>query len=276
MARQPRTFTTKSGRTDSAHALKNLERVVSVGHRSVRVAQAAAHIALAREYRWQPDAPKSLSNDHHPSGAKSLFKQRTKERGSESGLGGESDGRGRARISAESGWSRTAAKVDVGARLQRQMLDLSRAVNALSRAERSTESGSIERSISDGQKVAALMLPPNNNLTGRARGSLEGSRMSPGAAAVAANFRIASSLRGVIAPGNVSRRDFAQPSSNGRFSNDGGERAGITINSSPTVVINAPTGGALQQDVIGALRAHREELFDQLKRESARRERAQF
>jgi hypothetical protein len=276
MARQPRTFTTKSGRTDSAHALKNLERVVSVGHRSVRVAQAAAHIALAREYRWQPDAPKSLSNDDHPSGAKSLFKQRTKERGSESGLGGESDGRGRARISAESGWSRTAAKVDVGARLQRQMLDLSRAVNALSRAERSTESGSIERSISDGQKVAALMLPPNNNLTGRARGSLEGSRMSPGAAAVAANFRIASSLRGVIAPGNVSRRDFAQPSSNGRFSNDGGERAGITINSSPTVVINAPTGGALQQDVIGALRAHREELFDQLKRESARRERAQF
>jgi hypothetical protein len=32
----------------------------------------------------------------------------------------------------------------------------------------------------------------------------------------------------------------------------------------------------VQQDVIGALRAHREELFDQLKRESARRERAQF
>jgi hypothetical protein len=179
-------------------------------------------------------------------------------------------------ITAEPGWSRTAAKAHVGAHLQRQMLDLSRAVNALSRAERSTESGSIERSISDGQKVAPLTLPPNNNLTGRARGSLEGSRMSPAAAAVAANFRIASSLRGVIAPGNVSRRDFAQPSSNGRFSNDGGGRTGITINSSPTVVINAAAGGALQQDVIGALRAHRDELFDQLKRESARRERAQF
>jgi hypothetical protein len=232
-------------------------------------------MALAKEYRWQPDAFKSLSNDEHPS-AKFLFKQRTTEPGSESGLGGESDGRGRARITAQSGWSRTTAKVDVGARLQRQMLDLSRAVNALSRAERSTKSGSIERSISDGQKLAPVTLPPNINSTGRARGSLEGSRMSPGAAAVAANFRIASSVRGVMAPGNVSRRDFAQPSSNSRFSNDGGGRTGITINSSPTVVINAPTGGALQQDVIGALRAHREELFDQLKRESARRERAQF
>jgi hypothetical protein len=156
------------------------------------------------------------------------------------------------------------------------MLDLSRAVNALSRAERSSESGSAGRSIPDRQNFAPLALLPNDNLTGRARGSLEGSRMSPAAAAVAANFRIASSLRGVIAPGNVSRRDFAQPSSNGRFSNDGGGRTGITINSSPTVVINAAAGGALQQDVIGALRAHRDELFDQLKRESARRERAQF
>ena len=276
MARQPRTLTTKSGRTDSASALKILDRVSNVARTSGRSARASATMALAKEYRWQLDAFKSLSNDEHPSGAKFLFKQRTTEPGSESGPGDESDGRGRARITAESGWSRTAAKLDVGARLQRQMLDLSRAVNALSRAERSTESGSIERSISNGQKVAPLTLPPNINLTGRARGSLEGSRMSPGAAAVAANFRIASSVRGVMAPGNVSRRDFAQPSSNSRFSNDGGGRTGITINSSPTVVINAPTGGALQHDVIGALRAHREELFDQLKRESARRERAQF
>ncbi len=177
---------------------------------------------------------------------------------------------------AESGWSRTAAKVDAGARLQRQILDLSRAVNALSRAERSTESGSIERSISDGQKVAPLRLPSNSNLTGRARGSLEGSRMSPGAAAVAGKLsdRIVASRS--YCAGNVSRREFARPSSDGRVSNDGGGRTGITINSSPTVVINASAGGALQQDVIGALRAHREELFDQLKRESARRERAQF
>jgi hypothetical protein len=42
-------------------------------------------------------------------------------------------------------------------------------------------------------------------------------------------------------------------------------------------VINAGSaGGNVQQDVMGALRAYRAELFDQLKRESARRERAQF
>jgi hypothetical protein len=41
-------------------------------------------------------------------------------------------------------------------------------------------------------------------------------------------------------------------------------------------VINGATSGAVRHDVLGALRAHREELFDQLKRESARRERAQF
>jgi hypothetical protein len=77
-------------------------------------------------------------------------------------------------------------------------------------------------------------------------------------------------------PQSVSRRDFARPSSDVGISNDRSGRAAITINSSPTVVINAPAGGALQHDVIGALQAHREELFDQLKRESARRERAQF
>ena len=74
----------------------------------------------------------------------------------------------------------------------------------------------------------------------------------------------------------VSQREFARPSSDGRFSKDSGAGASITVNSSPTVVINAAAGGTVQHDVIGALRAHREELFDQLKRESARRERAQF
>ena len=44
-----------------------------------------------------------------------------------------------------------------------------------------------------------------------------------------------------------------------------------------TLEINAPAaGGNVERDAIGALRAHREELFNQLKRESARRERAQF
>ena len=170
---------------------------------------------------------------------------------------------------------RAAAMVEAGARLQREMLDLSRAANALSRAERSIESASAGRAISDGQTYPKLRLLSNSDLTGRAGERLEKERTPLSAAGLPANLRIASSVRGVIPPTNVSRRDFAPPSSRG-VSNDGSGRASITINSSPTVVINAPMSGALQQDVIGALRAHREELFDQLKRESARRERAQF
>ena len=91
-----------------------------------------------------------------------------------------------------------------------------------------------------------------------------------------ANVRVAPSIRGVVPPQGVSQREFAGPSSDVRGSNDPSGRAAITINSSPTVVINAAAGGAVQHDVMGALRAHREELFDQMKRESARRERAQF
>jgi hypothetical protein len=88
---------------------------------------------------------------------------------------------------------------------------------------------------------------------------------------------MASSIHAVMPPANLSQREFAEPSGNARGGNNSGARAGITINSSPTVVINAPTaGGNIARDAIGALRAHREELFNQLKRESARRERAQF
>jgi hypothetical protein len=43
------------------------------------------------------------------------------------------------------------------------------------------------------------------------------------------------------------------------------------------VVINASeASGDVERQVIGALRTHRDELFDQFKRESIRRERAQF
>ncbi len=91
-----------------------------------------------------------------------------------------------------------------------------------------------------------------------------------------AGARIASAIGGMSSLPNVSQREFAEPS-RARGSNDGGMRTGITINSSPTVVINAPAaGGNAARDVLGALRLHREELFDQMKRESARRERAQF
>lgn len=88
---------------------------------------------------------------------------------------------------------------------------------------------------------------------------------------------MASSIRAVIRPPNLSQREFAELSGNARGPNNSSVGAGIIINSSPTVVINASAaGGSVEREAIGALRAHREELFNQLKRESARRERAQF
>ena len=88
------------------------------------------------------------------------------------------------------------------------------------------------------------------------------------------NLIVASSVRAISGVEKVHLRELAYPSSK---PNDGNARQEITINSSPTVVVNATAAGSsMRRDVIQALRAHREELFDQLKRESARRERAQF
>jgi hypothetical protein len=279
MARQPRTInpTTRTGLSDSAHALRNLDQVANVARRSVRVAQATAHIALATEYRWQLPARGSLLKDDHSFEAGFLL-NRTANDGSGSRPGSalsRSERDNRVKIAeTESGRHRATTMVD--ARLQRAILDLSRAVNALSRAERAGGSGKARRTISNGRQYATLTMPLNTDPTGRARESIEGNRLSFGPTSLPPNARFAPSIRGVIPPTSVSRREFARPSSDGRALNDGTGRAGITINSSPTVVVNASTGGAIQQDVLGALRAHREELFDQLKRESARRERAQF
>ena len=132
------------------------------------------------------------------------------------------------------------------------------------------------RATSDGRKYATPPLRWNAEPTGRARESLEGRRRAFGIATLPANVQFAPVIRGVNPPANVARREFARPTSGGRVSNDGGGRASITVNSTPTVVINGQAGAATQHDLIGALRAHREELFDQLKRESVRRERAQF
>jgi hypothetical protein len=280
MARQPRTInpTTRTGPSGFGHALKNLDRVANVARKSGRIAQAAVQIALAREYRLQLPAQGSLLKEGR------FFEtgfrpKETANDGSGSGLGIASRRSERAnRIIAgtETGRHRATAIVDAGARLQRQVLDLSRAVNALSRTDRSTGSAIAGRAIPVGDKYATPRLPVNTDPIDRARESLEGRPLSFGPADLPANVRFAPSIRSVIPPTNLSRREFARPSSDSRIVKDGSGRAGITINSSPTVVINAPASGALQQDVIGALRAHREELFDQLKRESARRERAEF
>ncbi len=81
----------------------------------------------------------------------------------------------------------------------------------------------------------------------------------------------------MVAPASLSRPEFAEPM-RGVYGQESRSRpAAITINSTPTVVINAGEApGDVERQVIGALRAHREELFDQFKRESVRRERSQF
>ena len=81
----------------------------------------------------------------------------------------------------------------------------------------------------------------------------------------------------MVAPASFSRSEFAEPM-RGVYGQESRSTPGaITINSTPTVVINpGEAAGDVERQVIGALRAHREELFDQFKRESIRRERAQF
>jgi hypothetical protein len=81
----------------------------------------------------------------------------------------------------------------------------------------------------------------------------------------------------MLAPASFSRPELAEPM-RGVYGQESRNAPGsITINSTPTVVINASAGSSdVEGQVIGALRAHREELFDQFKRESVRRERAEF
>ncbi len=83
--------------------------------------------------------------------------------------------------------------------------------------------------------------------------------------------------RSMIAPARFSQPEFAEPT-RGVYGQESRSTPGaITINSTPTVVINpGEAAGDVERQVIGALRAHREELFDQFKRESIRRERVQF
>jgi hypothetical protein len=224
---------------------------------------------------------------------------------SDGAIDGESRGR---RGGHANGWHRTTARVDAGGRLSRGIRELSLATDAGSRVERSVESGSAAWAIStagrrstesglksssdfaeqahranevtQGMVVANTESPPRSDavrITSRSRGSLEAERAVFAGTGILVSDRMASSIRAVIPPANLSQREFAEPSGNARGPNNSGVRMGIIINSSPTVVINAPAaGGNVERDAIGTLRAHREELFNQLKRESARRERAQF
>jgi hypothetical protein len=219
-------------------------------------------MALAKEYRWQVPAEAVGLKDET-----SLVKRRNAGDASGGGFGArpgwkEAESRSMT-ASAGTRRLRAAALVEAATRSRRQIPELSQAMKALSRIEQSVEY------VTPTSGVKA-------NPTRRALKSLSSNVPSFADKGMLANVRVARSIRGVTPPSNVSQREFAQPSGNAHVSSDGSGRGGITINSSPTVVINGSGSGAVQHDVIGALRAHREELFDQLKRESARRERAQF
>ena len=224
---------------------------------------------------------------------------------SDGAIDGESRGRRGGHANA---WHRTTARVAAGGRLSRELRESSLAMDALSRIERSVESGTAAWAISTAgrrateagfkrssdfaeqahraNEVAQTMVVANaesslrsdaGRVSSRSGGRLETERVAFARAGILASDRMASSIRAVIPPANLSRREFAEPSGNARGPNNSSVRTGITINSSPTIVINAPAaGGNGERDAIGALRAHREELFNQLKREAARRERAQF
>jgi hypothetical protein len=269
MARQSRTINPKVAR-----ALSHLDRMTNVARKSGRIARAAASIALAKEYRWQlPAEAVGLKDERF------LVRRRTAGDGSGGGFGagpGWNEATSRS-VRASAGTRRhlATALVEAATRSRRQFPELSQAMKALSRIEHAVESGSAGRPILQARNYAT---PASGSSTSplRAQEGLEAKVPLLAEKGLLANVRIARSIRGVTPPSNVSRREFAEPSRNARVSSEGSGRGGITINSSPTVVINGSGSGAVQHDVIGALRAHREELFDQLKRESARRERAQF
>jgi hypothetical protein len=267
MTRQSRTIdaSAKMSGSNAARALSRLSRVINVGRES-GIARAAASIARSGVYRLQVPSSGSLLKDKQVLETGFIREGRIASDGSGSASGGElgrseTDNRIKA-ARADSGWHRATAMVNAGARVFRQIPEMSRA--------------STTETTSGARKHVAQILASNTNPSRRERESHETRRLSFADAGVLAKVRVAPSNGGVMPPPGVSQREFAPPSSEVRVSNDGNGRAAITINSSPTVVINAAAGGAVQQDVIGALRAHREELFDQLKRESARRERAQF
>ncbi len=277
MARKSRTINA-SAATKSVEALRHLDRVSNVARASGRMARAAANLTISREHRWQVPAGVAALKNKQTFETGSILRRDTARDGSGTGSGGELGARGADDQSKDarggSGRHRATAMVRAGARVSRTP-ELSRAMDALSRVERSVELGN-ERGAGSGARKYATKLASDSDATNRAGAGQETRRPSFGDASILENLRVVPLSRGVVPPPGVSHREFAQPSRGISVSNDGSGRSAITINSSPTVVINAAAGGAVQHDVIGALRAHREELFDQLKRESARRERAQF
>jgi hypothetical protein len=300
----------KIGGSGSARAVGHLERMMDIGRESVRVARATASLAMTGHHRWQIPASASSLKDFQLAETEIAGAARSRIDRFQSHLAralgstgwskttnGASDelSGGRAGREADA-WYRTTPGLDEGRRALRQIQELSSAMNAVSQAERSLEfgadawrdSGADWRAMGSGMKRLgrfADRVHQGMEMADRTMGGahtqstgLSRERLAAFAGAgLLGNGRTVSSIRGMVPPQNVSGPAFAELSRNFRGQDSSDAHAAITINSSPTVVINGPAAsGNAQSDVISALRAHREELFDQLKRESARRERAEF
>jgi hypothetical protein len=271
----------KIGGATLTRALRELERIASFARDSVRLTHATASIATAEDHSWQLGAHASFRRLEHFPESRSLADRPARDAGSRSHADhrlhrSETDNPGKT-VSGANRWNRTRETVEAGLRLSREIQVASPAIGALSQVEASAGSGSAAQAISTASRRATLMLAANAEASVRSRKKFEARRPAYPPAGFLAGVRIAASIRGVIPPPNLSRRELAGPTGGVRAPRHDGIGAAITINSSPMVVINGPAaGGSVQREVIGALRAHREELFDEFKRESARRERTQF
>ena len=146
-------------------------------------------------------------------------------------------------------------------------------MNLAARLGRAIESGKAVHAMEAARRVAPGLIP-KAGASSRVVEELEAKPPSHLPADPKANLSVVLSTRALAGLQTFHARELAHPFSK---PNQGNRTQKITINSSPTVVINAAAPGSnVRHEVIEALRAHRDELFDQLKRESARRERAQF
>jgi hypothetical protein len=280
--------------SNRARAINQLDQMAGFGRQVNRIAKASTNLKTGAAYRWQlptqvplvqferVNTPTNFDGSQSHSGEALNRNETNRERKAASavqlsGLHGHANALRRA-----------ASMVDAGGRISKKSRELNSAIESWSPAEGSVESGERARVISNASRraidVAKKVVVPNIGSSQRLdRAVSSGSQKDVDGAAsrfaergLSARARNAS-IRGASTLPNVSQRVFAEPAGRARGSNSGSMSTGITINSSPMVVINAPaSGGNTARDVISALRTYREELFDQMKRESTRRERVQF
>lgn len=230
--------------SDRNRIVTALHRAVGIVRESIRAARAATQLAPRRRFEFEVPSLSSMSSSN--SAAPQRNSRETNDPIELSSL--------RTR--------KNTAMVDSSARL-------ARATNATTAMRRATEQVNAVRAAGASRDATV-------------GGSLRRAQESLGASASFANthlqteVRVASPIRGMASVPNLAAREVVQPSNEHRRHGDRDSRQAITVNSSPTVVINAAVASSVRHDLIEALRAHREELFDQLRRESTRRERAQF